>query len=157
MRLNDVVPGVFLILFALAVIAYTSTFPSTFGQQIGPGLFPRLIGIGLIGCGVILVISGLSARNRVPLVTLGDWASDRSAFTNFLLIPAALLFYILLSDWLGFIVSSLIILITLLCRFGASLPMSLVIAAMATLVIQQVFAGVLLVPLPWGILQPVAW
>jgi putative tricarboxylic transport membrane protein len=157
MRLNDAVPGVFLILFALAEIAYTTTFPATFGQQIGPDLFPRLIGIGLLGCGALLVISGIAERGRVPLVTLGDWATDRGAFINFLLVPAALIFYILASHWLGFILSSMIILMTLLYRFGVSIPVSLAVAAGTTLVIQQMFANVLLVPLPWGLLEPIAW
>ncbi|MBX2806977.1 MAG: tripartite tricarboxylate transporter TctB family protein [Hyphomicrobiales bacterium] len=157
MRLNDAVPGVFLILFALAEMAYTTTFPATFGQQIGPDLFPRLIGVGLLGCGVLLVISGLGTREQVPLVTLGDWATDSRAFFNFLLVPVALLFYILASDWLGFIISSLIILLTLLYRFGVSLLTSLAVAVGTTIVIQFVFASVLLVPLPWGLFQPVVW
>lgn len=157
MRLNDVVPGLFLILFAIAEIAYTATFPETFGQEIGPDLFPKIIGGGLIICGVLLIISGLAERDRVPLVTLGDWASDRSAFRNLLLIPAALLFYIVASDWLGFIISSLIILVTLLCSFGVSLVAALAVAVATTFVIQGVFAHILLVPLPWGLLQPIAW
>lgn len=157
MRLNDAVPGVFLILFALAEMAYTTTFPATFGQQIGPDLFPQLIGIGLLGCGVILVISGLAERERVPFVKVGVWATDRGAFINFLLVPAAPLLYILASDWLGFIPTALIILVTLLYRFGVSPLTSLALALATTLVIQQVFANVLLVPLPWGLLQPIAW
>lgn len=157
MRLNDAVPGIVLILFALAEMAYTRTFPSFHGQQVGPDLFPMIIGCALLVCGVVLLISGLSVRGTVPLVTLGDWAKDRGAVLNLLLIPAALLFYILASGWLGFVPTAMIILVTLLYRFGVSPAMSLAVALATTLIIQQLFASVLLVPLPWGLLQPIAW
>ena len=62
MRLNDAVIGIALILFALAMIAYTRTFPEMPGQHYGPALFPVLIGIGFIITGVILIVSGLRRR-----------------------------------------------------------------------------------------------
>jgi putative tricarboxylic transport membrane protein len=157
MRLNDAVPGVALILFALAVMAYTRTFPATYGQQIGPDLFPIIIGCGLLVCGIILVMSGIASRKTKPLIMLGDWAGDSSAVINVLLVPAAMIFYILASHWLGFVLSSMIILVTLLYRFGAGPVTSISVALVTTLVIQQVFVGVLLVPLPWGLLEPIAW
>lgn len=157
MRLNDAVPGIVLILFALAEMAYTQTFPSFHGQRVGPDLFPIIIGCGLFGCGVILLISGLLARGNAPMVVLGDWAKDRGSIINLMLVPAALIFYILGSGWLGFIPTSIIILVTLLYRFGVSPLMSLMVALATTLIIQQLFASVLLVPLPWGLLQPIAW
>ena len=36
MRFNNVIPGAVLILFALAVIAYASTFPHLHGQTTAP-------------------------------------------------------------------------------------------------------------------------
>ncbi len=157
MRFNDAVIGVVLILFALAEIAYTWTFPALYGQQFGPDLFPIVIGIGLLACGAVLVASGLSSRGTVPLVDLGQLAGNRGAWINLILIVAALVFYILASDVLGFIPSSLVILITLFLRFGVGVVPAVALAAVTTFVIQQVFAGLLLVPLPWGILQPIMW
>ena len=46
MRVNDAVIGGVLVLFALAMIWYTRTFPAMPGQDYGPALFPVLIGIG---------------------------------------------------------------------------------------------------------------
>lgn len=157
MRLNNAVPGVALILFALAMIAYTRTFPATYGQRVGPDLFPIIIGCGLLACGVILVMSGIASRKTEPLIRLGDWAGDRGAVINVLLVPAAIIFYILASHWLGFILTSMIVLVTLLYRFGAGPLTSISVAVVTTLVIQQIFVGVLLVPLPWGLLEPIAW
>jgi putative tricarboxylic transport membrane protein len=157
MRFNDAVIGVVLILFALAMIAYTQTFPGLYGQQFGPDLFPVVIGVGLLGCGIVLTVSGIASRHSVPLVDWGQWAGNRAAWINLILVIAALVFYILASGALGFIPTSMIILVTLLLRFGVGPFMTIAVAAVTTLVIHQIFSNVLLVPLPWGILQPIAW
>lgn len=157
MRFNDAVIGLFLVLFALAEIAYTRTFPSLHGQAYGPDLFPVVIGVGMIVCGVILIAGGLAARRSTPLMTVGDWASDRHQVTTFVLVIMSLLFYILASDWLGFVPVCLVILLVLFRRFGITLLPSVLAAVITTLVIQALFARFLLVPLPWGLLQPVAW
>jgi putative tricarboxylic transport membrane protein len=76
---------------------------------------------------------------------------------SFALVLLSLLFYIAASDWLGFIPTAFIIMLVLLRSFGSGLITAVVIAALTTLGIQALFARVLLVPLPWGLLQPVAW
>jgi putative tricarboxylic transport membrane protein len=157
MRFNDAVFGVLLIVFAIAEIAYTRTFPTLHGQAYGPDLFPILIGVGFLITGAVLTVQGLAQRAGTPLVEVGDWAADRRNVVNFALVLLALLFYILASDWLGFIPTSFIIMVVLLSSFGCRLATSLVVAVLTTLGIQALFARVLLVPLPWGLLQPVAW
>ena len=116
-----------------------------------------LIGIGLAACGLVLVIRGVAGRKDQPLVQLGAWARDRRNVANFALVLASLLFYILASEFLGFIPAALVVLVLLLSRFGVGLPAALGIAAAATLIIHTIFARFLLVPLPWGLLEPVAW
>jgi putative tricarboxylic transport membrane protein len=157
MRLNDAVFGVLLIAFAIAAIAYTRTFPSLHGQAYGPDLFPILIGVGFLITGAVLTTQGLMRRAGAPLLEVGAWASDRRNVVNFALVLLALLFYIGASDWLGFIPTSLIIMVVLLTSFGSGLVAALVIATLTTLGMHALFARVLLVPLPWGLLQPVAW
>jgi len=157
MRFNDAVIGVFLIVFALAEIAYTQTFPALYGQQFGPDLFPSVIGAGLLICGLLLVVSGIANRRSVPLVDWGEWAGNRDAWINVIAVLGALIFYILASEPLGFIPVSLIILLTLLIRFGVGLLTAIAVAVVTTLIIHEIFAGLLLVPLPWGLLQPIAW
>jgi putative tricarboxylic transport membrane protein len=157
MRFNDAVFGVLLIVFAIAEIVYTRTFPSLYGQAYGPDLFPVLIGVGFLITGAILTVRGLASRAGGPLVEIGAWAADRRNVVNFALVLLALLFYIAASDWLGFIPTAFIILVVLLKSFGCGLVTTVVVALLATLGIQTLFAHVLLVPLPWGLLQPVAW
>ncbi len=155
MRANDAVSGVLIIIVAAAMMLYTRTFPSMPGQNYGPDLFPLLIGTGMCGCGLVLVVRGM--RSGQALFELGPWAQDRNRVINLVLVPAALVFYVLASDALGFVIVSLIIMSVLLLRFGTSWALTAVVAPVATLVIHTLFAKILLVPLPWGILLPIAW
>jgi len=160
-RLNDAVTGGVLVIFALAVLAYASTFPSLHGQSYGPDLFPSLISAGLIACGAILIFRGIRERasdsKKRPWVQLEALANNRSAAINFLLVLAALLLYILFSSTIGFIPMSLIILTTLLYRLGSSFSLAVPVAIVVTALIQVVFAKLLLVPLPPGLLSGFVW
>lgn len=157
MRFNNAIPGAFLIVFALAEIAYATTFPGLHGQNYGPDLFPIIIGVGLLVCGGILTAKGVAQRTTVPMVEIGDWALDRRNVANVIILLGCIVFYILLSDSLGFIPTSLLILTVLLTRFGSTWRTSITVAFATTFIIHTLFAKVLLVPLPWGILLPVAW
>jgi len=157
MRLNDAVFGILLIVFAIAEIAYTRTFPSLHGQAYGPDLFPIIIGVGFLITGAILTVQGLAQRASQPLLDVGPWADGRRNVVSFALVLLALLFYIVASDWLGFVLTAFIIMVVLLKSFGSGLITAVVVAALTTLGVQALFARVLLVPLPWGLLQPVAW
>ncbi len=167
MRFNDAITGAVLVVFAVAEIAYTRTFPSLHGQAYGPDLFPMLIGLGLFGCGCVLIVRGIYARMAdasesnqskvVKWIDLGRVADSRLARVNAVLTILFLLLYILLSEWIGFIPISLAIVFTLLYRLGSSVFTAAAIAVFTTIVIQLLFAKVLLVPLPAGWLQGMVW
>ena len=157
MRFNDSVFGAVLIAFAIAEIAYAQSFPRLHGQDYGPDLFPTIIGAGLFITGVLLVVRGVAQIGSVPLITIGDWAQDRNNVINVAILLAGILFYILFSEAIGFVPTSMLVLGVLLVRLGTSWPVSIVVAAATTLMIHALFAKVLLVPLPWGLLQQFAW
>lgn len=156
MRFNDALIGAALILFALAEIAYARTFPRLHGQDYGPELFPTLIGAGLLASGAALVVRGLGPA-REPWLRLGAWARERRAALDVALIPTALVFYIVASEWLGFVPSALLILVVLLVRLGTGLVLSIAFALATVAAMQLLFARVLLVPLPAGLLGPLLW
>lgn len=157
MRFNDSVFGLILIAFAIAEIAYTQTFPRLHGQDYGPDLFPIMIGAGLMLFGGILVARGWAQRTTQPMVVVGGWANDRGNVVNVVILLGSIVFYILFSTWLGFIPTALLIQTVLLVRLGSGLITSVIIAAISTMVIHSLFAKLLLVPLPWGLLLPIAW
>lgn len=156
MRLNDAISGLVLLIFAIAVIGYSTTFPTLYGQEYGPSLFPILIGSGLAICAVALIVRGLAARRSAPAderawLIWGDWARDPQHRMNMLMIPGLLICYILFSDFIGFFPLSVLLLSILLYRLGSSLLASVLYAVATTFVLQLLFARVLLVPLPPGL------
>lgn len=158
MRLNDAVIGVALVLFALAMIWYTRTFPEMPGQDYGPALFPVLIGIGFLITGAILIVSGLARLRTEPLFSGGEWLRSPHHVASFLAVVLGLLFYILVSGWLGFIPTAALLLFVLLVVLRRGRPLSsLVIALVTTLVVNYAFTEFLLVPLPLGLLQHVIY
>jgi putative tricarboxylic transport membrane protein len=157
-RLNDAVIGVALVLFALAMILYTRTFPAMPGQDYGPALFPVLIGIGFLLTGAILIVSGLRRRRTEPLFGGGDWLRSGPHLIKFLAVVGGLLLYIQISDWLGFILTSLLLLSGWLVLFRGGKPLSSCVIALAvTLGVDYAFSQLLLVPLPLGVLQPLLY
>jgi len=160
MRFNDAITGCVLVIFALAEIAYTQTFPSLFGQSYGPELFPRIIGFGLIATGLLLVVRGVrqkvQEKRRTGIdgrwIKPGPWVQQSRLKINVLLVMLALVAYILFSDWLGFILMSMLILSVLLVRLGSTTLVALLIASVTTACLQLLFANLLLVPLPAGVL-----
>jgi putative tricarboxylic transport membrane protein len=152
-RVNDAVIGVVLVAFALAMIAYTRTFPAMPGQDYGPALFPVLIGIGFILCGTILIVSGLSRRGTEPLFAGSAWLRSSHHLIDFLAVIAGLVLYILISDWLGFIPTAFVLLLGWLVLFRGGKPVSsAAIALGTTLAVDYAFRDLLLVPLPPGLL-----
>ncbi|MFT4727379.1 MAG: putative tricarboxylic transport membrane protein [Granulosicoccus sp.] len=163
MRFNDAIIGAVLVVFAIAEITYTRTFPSLHGQNYGPNLFPTVIGVGLFGCGCILIVRGLLARRvQAPQsadsfgahwVDLRNIAKSNPARINAALVILIPLFYVLLSDQIGFITISTAAIFILLYRLGSSFFIASLLAIVTTAVLQILFAKVLLVPLPPGWLQ----
>jgi len=162
-RVNDAISGAVLVIFAVAEIAYTRTFPSLHGQSYGPDLFPALIGIGMAGCGILLIFRGLLARRNASDPTGMKWvdtsniADSKPARINALLVIVFLFLYIFFSDLIGFIPLSFFTITVLLYRLGSSIVVACIIAIVATAVIQLLFAKILLVPLPAGLLQGLVW
>ena len=66
-------------------------------------------------------------------------------------------FYLLTANFLGFIITGAIILAVLMWSYGVAFKLLVPISIFAAVVIHLAFYKLLSVPLPWGILQPLAW
>ena len=155
MRINDAVVGAALIALAVAILVHIRAYPLIPGQQYGPALFPGLIAVGFIATGALLIVRGV--RAGFPLVQLAPWLRSAQQVTNFLSVCAALVFYILAADALGFVPTGVILLAGLLLKFGVRPGRAALVALVATLAIHGLFYKLLRVPLPWGILERFAW
>jgi putative tricarboxylic transport membrane protein len=161
MKLNDAVWGALLILFSTAVLTHVQGFPAIPGQKVGPALFPGLLAVALAVCAVLLIGNGLAGeargRKRAPWVELDGWTRSRRHLLAFAAVLGVNLFYILLVDRLGFVLTGTVYLGTLFAIFGVGRKWVVPIALLAALGIHYAFYKLLKVPLPWGVLQGIAW
>ncbi|MDN2567910.1 tripartite tricarboxylate transporter TctB family protein [Aquibium sp. A9E412] len=155
MKVSDVILGPIVVAIGIVTLVAASMQPKPFfGSGYGGGFFPSIIGIGLFGLGAMLTLAGWSKRNEAPLLVFGDWIRSGRHIANAAAVIGALLFYILTSDALGFVISGFVSLFVVLVQFSRAPLISLVIAIVTILLVKTVFQDILLVPLPWGILEP---
>ena len=156
MRVNDAITGLLLVLISIAIFLYSNTFPKLFGMQFGAGFWPQLLSVLLALCGLSLIFSGIRARaTGVAWLELDKWWKQSGTFLTVAMVPGAILFYIYASDYLGFIICSLIIIFVLAYRFGLTLKKALILSVVTTASMHFVFVEVLQVALPWGLLQTI--
>lgn len=157
MKLNDAVFGLLLLALGSAVLITVQAFPKIPGQQVGPAMFPGLIASGLCVGGLILLWRGWRERAAVPWLALEDWVRSPRHRLAFAALIGSVLFYILVSQRLGFLPTSSLILVALFSVLRVPLTRSVPIALVATLLIHFAFYKLLRVPLPWGVFQKYAW
>ena len=103
---------------------------------------------------------GVHARLRegaAPWVYVPDWMRSWPHAVAFCVLAAANLFYLLAADRLGFILTGSIYLAAIMAVLRVHVVRAAVIAIAMTLIIHYAFYKLLRVPLPWGVLQSVAW
>jgi putative tricarboxylic transport membrane protein len=158
MKIDDALWGAALLLLAALLGWYVQGFPSIPGQQVGPNALPRLLAVGFAVCGVMLVRRGLRQRTTAtPWVYLPAWWAAMPQRRAFAVLIAVNLLYLLAAQRLGFVIVGVIYLFALMWSLRVRPRRALLIAAVGTLAIHFVFYKLLKVPLPWGVLQGVAW
>ena len=159
MKVSDALSGAFFVLFAGLIFYLTRDFRQMPGQDYGASFFPRVIAgcMGLLGA--VLVVRGLRERARVPWVQSLDWLRSPRHLGNLVLVVAVLVFYILFSDRLGFPLAGFVSLLVLILwlRGPAHWLQAVTVSVVCVVGMQYFFGEMLRVPLPWGLLQPVAW
>lgn len=131
---------------------------------IGPMYFPNLLlaMVGVLGAVVAWREWKKSAADALsssgePHIVQSDAPPSRrrfppAALLNAICVCGAVLFYVIVADQLGFILTAGILLFLLLWKFGNRFLVSLLISGVATPLIYQLFAGLLRIPLPYGVL-----
>lgn len=132
------------------VVWTARAFPAVPGQKVGAGFLPTLVGIGLVICGVLLVLrraradAEADAAEPVPLARYGAAA----------IVLASLLGYVLFADGLGFLVVAPLMVLAGCLAFGTGWRAALLWSIGGSLVVHFAFYKLLRVPLPWGVLRP---
>ena len=157
MRINDAIIGLALLVGAGLLWLYAGTLPPMSGQAYGAGLFPAFIAVGLAATAGWLILETLRAGGGGPAIALAPWARSPRRLLALALAMALVLFYILGSERLGFIPTAFVVVAALLAILGVRPWAAAALGAVVTLGVHQVFYKLLLVPLPWGLLTPLAW
>lgn len=157
MKFNDLFGGlVFLALSGLVAFA-SWNLPNPSQQPLGPSAFPLILSGLLALCAAILAVNGARATESGPLVGLADWARNSGAILRLLLVPAAVIFYMLGAETLGFLICATLILVVLFLAGGTKPVHAVGLSLAAALVIHSIFYLGLGVQLPWGPLEPFRW
>jgi putative tricarboxylic transport membrane protein len=157
MKLNDAIFGSVLAALGLAVIFGVQSYPKIPGQQVGPALFPGLIAAGLCVCGVLLIVRGLRVRAQEPWIVWDDWVRSPRHILALAVLLGGIVFYIVAANWLGFLPTAVLILVSMFSVLRVKPLRAIIIAVIVALVIHFAFYKLLRVPLPWGLLTGIAW
>ena len=149
MRVSNTAIGLFLILFAAVVLWHVQSFPSLDNGYPGPALFPSVLAVLFIICGIGLIIQGV--RQREKLLKFDTGTLKLSGLLNILFVLGMIVCYIFLAQFAGFLIFSFLVLLILMKWLKVKTLASILMSAGVTLVIYLLFAKVLLVPLPWGL------
>lgn len=169
MQLSDRSTGLGLAGLGVLAVVGAARLPPMPGQPIGPSIFPIVIGAGLLLCGALIALGiGRSFEDEaeadvarhagdVPEPAREPTRATHPLFGLRPLIPiAALLLYALAADTVGFAPVAAAMVFGVAAALGAGPWRALALALVATPLIHLVFAKLLRVPLPPGLL-PMPW
>ena len=157
MKFNDALCGAALVALGAVLLWHIQGFPPMPGQKFGPAWFPGLIAGGLIACGALLVTSRLRAATPEPLLALPEWTQRARPVASVVSVIAGLLLYVFVVDTLGFHITAAALLLVWSRLLGASWRLAVPVSLAATVGIHLAFYKLLKVPLPWGLLERLAF
>jgi|YNPNPStandDraft_1061719.scaffolds.fasta_scaffold90762_2 putative tricarboxylic transport membrane protein len=152
MKRNDRIAGMIFIALGVFILTQTYSYPSLEKGHPGPGLFPNLLAILFMVFGGVLVARSrrldpsVASIEKPPKPTVERIANACSVLGLIVLFVVAV-------DHVGFLITSALLLFLLMKRLGVSLLRSAASSILITLFINLMFAKLLRVPLPPGILS----
>ena len=146
MRLADLIGGVVVLFFGLAVVFFSSQLPyySEFGP--GPGFLPLWVGVVLIGCAIFVIINLLRKNDKI-----GTFFKPRTKLGLHVLVIIFITF--LLLPLLGFSIGlALFVGITMRIMGKHRWVSCSLTAVMTAICIHLIFISWLTIPLPQGLI-----
>jgi putative tricarboxylic transport membrane protein len=120
--------------------------PAAIGDPLGPLVFPTILGLSMVACGIYL-----AAR---PGPRTGQTILSRSTFPQVLILFALLLLYSAAISWMGYLFSTAVFLFLTAFLMGErSWAKGAAISVVFSAAIFFLFVRVLTIPLPLGLLE----
>ena len=158
MRVHDGHIGAALLVLSLLVLWHVQGFPDMPGQAHGPALFPGLAAFGLAISSALLIGQHVRQTRRAKAAARSAPEAVAPAPRLAVAVTVVGLFaYWLLVDRIGFLVAASALLVALMSAYRVRLALAVPISLAAALLVHTAFFKLLKVPLPWGLLAPVAW
>ncbi|MBI1736999.1 MAG: tripartite tricarboxylate transporter TctB family protein [Candidatus Rokubacteria bacterium] len=151
MKISDTVVGAGFVMAGAAIFAATANYPLLDEGHPGPSLFPRIVAVLMAGFGAVLSAQGVRGRDASEVIAWRQLHRS-SGFVNALFVLAGVLAFILLVDRAGFLVMSTFVLSILMWRLRVRLLWAVPISGLFTVLMYALFAKLLRVPLPLGLL-----
>lgn len=129
--------------------------PPTPGQAYGAGFLPSLVATLMTMAGIALAVRALRRMSRFP--TEPAIPATRPDWLGALLVVAVLVAYVVLVERLGFHLTAAASVAALVWAFTRRPWFALAFGGTAAVLVHLAFYGLFRVPLPWGLLQPLAW
>jgi len=160
-KINDTLWGALFALLGAAILWHVQGFPRIPGQNVGPALFPGVLAVAMLVCGAILIAIGLKARRADRAASRWAvapvWVRSRRHVVAFAVLVAVNVFYLLVVERLGFLLTAFVYLAALMWVLRVRPAVAVPVAFVMALAIHYAFYKLLRVPLPWGVLQGIAW
>lgn len=146
---QDGIGGLVLGGLGIACIVGASRLPSIPGQPVGPAVFPYVIGAALCLCAVLILL-GIGSGTQDEEEEVDDFR--RPSLFRLVGPPVVLIAYYLLVERLGFLITGFGVILSIALLLGARPRFALPLALVMAVAVYSIFASLLRVPLPEGLL-----
>jgi len=157
MKLHDLALGVLVLIGGVAIYISALQFSPIPGQDYGAETMPKAIAFLAIALGLFLVAKGLATMRTEPVLVVPAWAHSPVSLARLALTTVLVVAYIVLSRPIGFVISAFALMAILMLGLRTRIVLAIPVAILATIVIQQAFGRLLLVPLPRSALLGFLW
>ena len=159
MKLHDTITGGAFMALAAIVLVAAQGFPTLPGQPYGPGTFPTLVGVVMFAAGAWLTLAGLRQGLKAdrPLFAAPAELGRRGAILRVAAVPAFVIAYVALSGPLGFPLVAPPLLAGLVWLMTRRVLLSIATGVLMSAAIWMLFAQLLRVPLPLGVLTEIIY
>ena len=150
---RDLAAGGALVAVGAAMAWEAQGFPRLGGMAYGPDLFPTIAAAGLVVTG-----AGVAARGLRAAVAGGEAPeAGRLAVLRAMALAGVAAGFAAGLPLLGFHIVAALALLAAARLFGAGWGGAAALALLAPWPLHHLFYALLRVPLPWGVMTPVAW
>ncbi|OSP55394.1 tripartite tricarboxylate transporter TctB family protein [Pseudoruegeria sp. SK021] len=148
MRVTDLTLGILTLLGGIAIYLSAMNFQAIPGQEYGAGTMPRAVAFVTGLTGLYMIVEAIMSGNRGIGFRFAEWTRSGAALARVATVLLLILGYILVSPIVGFVPTTIVVLVVAMLTLGTRLVPAVIVSVVATIVIQQSFGKLLLVPLP---------